>query len=422
MAAAAACAVLLGTTALAQVAPLTAPQRANVQLVINNLNTLVTAGRATVPANSNAEKDVQKRAQLDRLAEISANLTAKLAAGSIHSVPGLKDGKPPAYHHDDENGAHARAVYCDDQTFVGNAPCPEGDILVDPSIIDPGNGTAIDETTLEGWKQKWTLVHVLAHEKMHEIMINAEVKALKGTQGWKVKTPAQKEELTGQAKRDGASKDKHQEVYEWQKTVLRWERTILEACLKTLQAAKPPDKDAIQAAKDKIEWLKKTVDELEKAMAAATGGVELVEILECVPEVPANGYIQAVVVAPGLTWSLEALRSGGVTQSVTTLWSDWLGERIEEHPAHPPAMVLTMSERVLSAGEVQPDLCNFIAESMAGGDLRIAHTGKSSTLKNLLGHVSIGVGVGSGGEDRGRRTEPRHTQPPQTQAPPRPQN
>lgn len=413
-AAAVVCACMIGSSAVTQVVALTAPQRANVQLVIDNLNALVAAGRAMVPANPSADKDVQRRAQLDRLAEVSANLARKLAAGSIHSVPGLKDGQPPAYHHDDEKGGHARAVYCDDRTFVGNAACPEGDILVDPSIIDPGGGTAITETTLDGWKQKWTLAHVLVHEKMHEIMINEEVKALRGTQGWKYKTPAQKDELTGAAKRDGASKDKHQEVYEWQKTVLRWERVILEARLRSLEAAKPPDKDAIQLARDKIEWLSKTVDELEKAMQAATGGAELVEILNCLPGVPANGYVAATIHAPGLAWSLEAQRSGGVTTRVTTLWSDWLGERIVEAPAHPPAMSLEMTETVLSAGQVMSELCPYLGEAAGRGELRVSQVHRPSALQGILGHVSIGVGVGGGhGEGRVQPSQPQPTfQPP----------
>jgi hypothetical protein len=413
----AACAVLIGASAFAQVGALTQPQHANVQLVIDNLNALVTAGQALVAAGPKGDKADQQTAELDRLAEISANLAAKLASGSIHSVPGLKDGKPPVYHHDDEKPSTARAVYCDDETYVGNGQCPEGDILVDPSIIDPGNGTAINETTLAGWEQKWTLVHVLAHEKMHEILIKEQVKILKGGQGWKFKKKEEQDELVKRAKRDGATNEKHQEVYEWQKNVLRWEKYVLEAQLKTLQAAKPPNANAIKETKDKIEWLKKAIAQLEKDMARATGGTELAKILGCLPSVPANGYVEGVIHAPGLIWTLEALRSNGVTKSVDTVASDWFGERIEEAPAHRAAMTVTMDESVLTAGEIQPQLCEIVSDAQAHGLLRVARERRPSALQGILGHVSIGVGVGVGGGDR-RDDRRQVTRPPQQKPPP----
>jgi hypothetical protein len=372
--------VLLDSLSFGQINALTPTEQTNVTLVLNNLNQLIQDGRALLPQSPTTKAEKEKREAAEKeiktLEEIHANLAGKLKAGKIRSVLRLKAGVPKKYRHGQDQPSSPTAAYCDDETFIRNGnnwvQCNDGDIVVDHDILDPGNGTAIDETAIAGWKQKWTLMHVLAHEKMHEILINKQIEILKKREWWKFKTPDQKKALIKDAKRKGSTADKHKTVYEWQKNVLRWEQAVLERRLKDLQAQANPDAARVDDLKKKIEWLKKEISSLETKMAKATAGEEAALMGCALPADLSSGMVRVYTATDGLYWRSDCAISGREVTGCSVGETVWLGQRVMESPDNgAPQLIFAMREDVFTGLTVQPDSCGFAQEQMKTGNLLI---------------------------------------------------
>lgn len=229
--------VMSGQSAFAEINTLSGAENSNVAAAVNALKQLVADGLGENP--NEAEK-----AQLDKIKQIYENLEAKARQGALKSVPGLADtesNKLEQYNAAGESTplSSAKGAYCSDDTYVKNDKtgnmdqCRKGDILVDKALLDPGNGTPIDPATFEGWTQLQELTDILAHEKMHDIVITENVdvwrkREEKATEGAK-RTPEQEAARAKQLAEDekkiwweGATVEKHKEVYVWQKIVVLW--------------------------------------------------------------------------------------------------------------------------------------------------------------------------------------------------------
>ena len=379
----------------AQMNALSPTERNNVQLILRNLNSLIDEGRQALPANPTSPSDIAKKQaaekELDRLREIHTNLTNKFDGGHIHSVPGMKGGVPNKKYREDNNAPSTpTAAYCDDDTYIRNgaawAQCPEGDIVVDHDVLDPGAGTAINEANQAGWQQKWTLLHVLAHEKMHEILINEQVDLLKSRLWFPGQPDQRKRQLIRDAKRKGATPEKHQEVYEWQKNVLRWKQALLERELKDLLHRHPPPQTETSAARAKIDWLKRERTDLERKMARATAEPEFTSAQCNIAAFP-KGTIAVYVATRGLYWRQDVKKSGeGFTISIVE--SDWLNERTREGQPDPtPVLYVVMSDVVFTGFAVQPRLCSYVQEEIGNGGITTSSTrdGINGVLEKLTG-------------------------------------
>jgi hypothetical protein len=358
--------------------PLSPTERANVQLALSNLNRLIEDGRQLLPEHPANESEAELRRaaerELDTLREILANLRAKFTNGGIHSVPRLKTGIPRKYRENSNPPSSPRAAYCDDDTRIRDAnhwvQCPEGDIVVDGGILDPRGGRPIDEANPEGWKQKWTLLHILAHEKMHEILINEQVEILKHRPWWPGQPEGRKEQMIREAKRQGATPEKHQKVYEWQKNVLRWEHSVLERELRRLNAERPPNQARIRDVQRKIDWLTSQVAELERKMASATSERDFAFAACSWPEGFASGLVAIYVTTPGLYWRIDVAVQNGKPVGFAIAETNWLGEKTEEKPLPgQPALVFALSETAFSAMGIQPKTCEYIKEATEAGEI-----------------------------------------------------
>ncbi|HYK41455.1 MAG TPA: hypothetical protein VE007_03635, partial [Thermoanaerobaculia bacterium] len=242
------CGVLLQATAAAtgpDIPGLDKNETKNVELVVKNLDDLVKAADDVIQKEKGAtvsipwgalKKKVAAFADVDDYKAVLANLKHKLAGKNLHSIPGLSEKTPAKYSLGDPNEkgtkpGHPRAAYCVPHTFVkiGDAwvPCPERDIIVDKPIVDPpgAHGQPIDEATDQGWKDKWTLLHVLVHEKWHERMMDEQAKLAREDNQKPGRTEAQKKLQLEEAEKKAAAPEAHAEVYEAQKKVLylKWE-------------------------------------------------------------------------------------------------------------------------------------------------------------------------------------------------------
>lgn len=383
--------LLFAQPAAAQLAPMTPVQRANVRLALDNLAALIRNGHALLPAKPANKADTERKAaaeeQLMKLQEILDNLEGKLKGGNIHPVPGLKAGKPAKYRLDNHKPGMPRAAYCEGDTWILQGGqwirCPEGDIVVDGEIIDPGQGQAIDPTTQEGWQKKWTLLHVLAHEKMHEIMIAEQIAILKAREWWAAKTDEEKRKLIEGAKQAAATPEKHQQVYEWQKNVLRWQRAVLEAELRRLRAVKPkPDATAIKDVQAKIKWLRAEVRQLERDMASATNHNEFAFAACGLPEKLSKGLVDIYITTAGMHWKIQTVVSKGKPGRVSIAETVWLGELEREKPREGKAVQhLVMPETVFSGLHVQPEPCRFMREALADGRLFVTRDPRAATQR-----------------------------------------
>ena len=372
--------LLCAQPADAQVAPLTPTQRANVRLALDNLRALIKNGRAMLPAKPKSKEDAARIAeaarQLRQLQEIHDNLNKKLAGSHIHGVDGLKAGNPKKYRQDSNPPGTPRAAYCDGDTWILDGKdwkrCREGDVVVDGGIIDPGGGTQIDESTQPGWQLKWGLIHVLAHEKMHEILINEQIEILKRRPWWKSKTEAERRKLIDAAKAAGSTPERHQQVYEWQKNVLRWEREMQEAVARKLHAAPKPDAGAIKAVEAKVEWLTAEIARLERDMVNATNEHEFAFAACGWPQEVSNGLVNISIFTSGMYWQIQTVVKEGKPGPVSVARTVWLGRFEDEKPImDKPALSLLMPEAVFTGLHVQPESCAFMKEAVADGRLSI---------------------------------------------------
>ena len=228
----------------AQANPLDATERANVQLALDNLQTLLNEWRAAVrakpqPRNRRQQAEREKEEEeIKHYEHVLQNLSDKFTAGKIKSVQGLDAGDPVRYRHGDDESS-PRAAYCDDQTFVRSGsewvPCADGDILIDTAEVNPTPGTPIDPRTPKpadkderwGWALKWTLLHILVHEKHHEIMIQRQVAEENSRHAGE---PDSQRRLHLQlARRNAATPQRHAEVYQGQIRLLEIYKSYLES-------------------------------------------------------------------------------------------------------------------------------------------------------------------------------------------------
>ena len=355
----------------AQIVPLNPIERANIQLALDNLDHMIDDILAGLPARPRTEAEARRKqateAEMEKLRAIHSNLTEMLRDNRLRSVPGLREGRPRKYRQGGQVSS-PWAAYCDDQTEVLDdktwVGCREGDILVDASVLDPGAGTAIDESTQAGWEQKYRLQHIIAHEKMHEITVREAVERLHAQRSWEQKTPAQRAQLEREAKRNAATKDTHAEVYLWQKRVLLWRKRTLEDRLKALQRQKPPDKSAIDDLKTKIKWLADQHDTLETAMRNATSDHQFDPLETCGwPRGIRDGVIKLYLTSPGAYLRLDGRLTAGRTRDQTVGEFVWMGEAQKEAPiTEPAASILVMPHTLFTDLHVQPEACVLLRE------------------------------------------------------------
>ena len=189
-------------SATAEINDLSTTERANIQLVIDNLNELISSLEEIRDNGSSRERRIAE-GLISEYTPIRANIESKLV-DEIKSVPGMADDSPPRYRHGEHTGTPAGAYCGDDQAQVRNddgtwTPCPQGTIILDTDLLDPGHGTPIDESTTEGWQDKWELADIIVHEKYHEKFIDREIQTLQGRAWWNNLTPEQKEQRIQEA-------------------------------------------------------------------------------------------------------------------------------------------------------------------------------------------------------------------------------
>lgn len=208
-------------------------ERANVALALENLAEMVASLDGVRDELELSDED------LARWRHISENLSDKLTHGRIHPVDEMNDddGRARYRHWDGERWreSHPTGAYCDQHTQVWNEDeerwenCEPGDILVDGDLVHPRldedeltDDGAIDSTTEDGWKAKWQLLHVLVHEKMHEVLIGEQIELLELGE-W---VPVSGDDAVAmgravaEATRRGSTAEKHAEVYQVQKALL----------------------------------------------------------------------------------------------------------------------------------------------------------------------------------------------------------
>ena len=265
-------------------------------------------------------------------------------------------------------------------------PCLPGDIIIDSKFINPpGNDGKIDESTPAGWIQKWTLLHMLVHEKWHERMIKEQTDELeKRWGGW---SKDRKEANLKEAIERGTTPERHAEVYEAQKNILRLKLAALKAEKKRCEDATPQDAKCIARVNGQIEWIegknskpfKKGVkgeqgDEgaikwLETKMKSAVADHDL-EFASCGGAGDLlNGTIAMYMVSLDTGyWRLDVDLRAGKMVGLRAPETFFFGDLYEEDPIpNPPSLYVEMPERVFTGLDVQPDPCDFLHEETQKG-------------------------------------------------------
>ncbi len=378
---------VLVAPAQAQLPPLNQTETKNVEKVVANLDDLLSTVenskmKFTAKSESGEQVEVGPEEVVKAYKEVLANLKRKLQGKNIHGVPGLNDPKPrKKYVVGDPNTqkpSNPRAAYCVQGTQVWDGtkwvPCPSGDILIDSKFTNPpeNNGQAIDENTDAGWKQKWTLLHILVHEKWHERMINEQIElvkeANKGT--WPTLPDDQKKKKTDLAQANGTAPEKHVEVYEAQKNILRLKRRVLEDKKKQLQKATPPDKTAIQRVEKQIDWLKKEVTALEDSMKHATTEHTEFQFASCGGAGDLRNGTVAIYVVSLTTgyWRLDVDLRDGKLVGLRAPETFFFGTLYQEDPVSiPPSLYVVMPRRIFTGLAVQPEPCMFLQWATQAG-------------------------------------------------------
>ena len=418
----------------------------NVQLVIHNLDALVThfenlglgnnpnvkvviknpatGGTRTVNLN------VDLKAEVAQYRQVLTNLQAKFQGNHIHSIPGLHTAPPkymvgdPKNPDDVKKALHPNAAFCVPGTYIKIGtdwvPCPEGDIVIDSSHTDPGNGTAIDEGIAppqlkqgqkpppgqHGWAEKWQLLHILVHEKWHERMIAEELKLTedninkaKGTTGQGPGINATTaDNMRKAARTNGADGEHHKQVYMAQKAVLYLEYESLTQDLatqnnhlKTLQqqhalaTAITTAKAEITVTTQKMAWLFAEINRVEESMKHATD--KEFEYADC----GGAGDLHDGTIAMYATDQTEYFRVdvdlAGGKPTDSRLTEVFLAGAVhqEEEVSREPALYVAMPEEVFTGLEVQPDTCAFLSWATANGWV---HTGPDFTsIADFVPHL-----------------------------------
>jgi len=405
------CALLLpGTGIAADIPGLDRNETKNVELVVKNLDDLVKAADDVIQKEKGAavwvpsgprKKRVAVFEDVDDYKAVLANLKKKLAGKNLHSIPGLSEKTPPKYSLGDPNEkgvkpGHPRAAYCIAHTFVkiGGAwvPCPERDIIVDKPILDPPgeNGQPIDETTDQGWKDKWTLLHVLVHEKWHERMSDEQTKLAVDDNKKPGRTEAQKKQNLEEADKKSGSPEVHEEVYEAQKKVLYLKWEVLRRRLKTAAAA---DKKKIEA---QMKWILDEVDRLETSMKKALKDRSEFEFASCggAGEMK-DGTLAIYVLLGNGYWRLDVDLAGGrATDYRVPEFLFWGTRHFEDAVPREPSLYVAMPQRVYTGLRVQAEPCRFLQGAEQAG---LVHRGP--TFGSIADEVpSTGEDAGGAGE------------------------
>jgi len=372
-----------GAALAADIPGLDKTETKNVELVVKNLDDLVKAGDDLIKKENGAtvsipwgarKKKVAAFADVDDYKAVLANLKNKLAGKNLHSIPGLSEKTPPKYSLGDPNEkgtkpGHPRAAYCVPHTFVkiGDAwvPCPERDIIVDKPILDPpgAHGQPIDETTDQGWKDKWTLLHVLVHEKWHERMMDEQARLAREDNQKPGRTEAQKKLNLEEAEKKGASPEAHEEVYEAQKKVLYLKWEVLRRRSKTAAAA---DKKKIEA---QMKWILDEVDRLEASMKKAVKDKSEFEFAGCggAGELK-DGTVAIYVLLGNGYWRMDVDLAGGRAGDYRVPEVLYWGSRHFQDPVpREPSLYVAMPQRVYTALRVQPEPCRFLQGAEQAG-------------------------------------------------------
>jgi hypothetical protein len=260
-------------------------EKKNIQMVIDNLDALLKKAAEIAAAekgmvahppskeNASGKRKIDLGPSIPADKEVLQNLKNKLAKGGIHPIPGLSDKDKDHYSPGEPNDTnvtkgHPRAAFCiqGTQVLVNNKwiPCPDHDIVIDPKFTEPHAGQPIDETSLEGWKEKWTLLHILVHEKWHERIVDEKIKEAKELPGFKRLSKKEKKNKIDGAIKKAIEGDNHQKVYKEQQNILWLEWEILRRKKEDLEKNHPDEKDAIKKIQEKMDWLKGQADGLDK--------------------------------------------------------------------------------------------------------------------------------------------------------------
>lgn len=372
----------------AQLNALNATEQANVKLALDNLRRLLDDWRAVLqnqPAPRSAQQAEARRraeAELAEHGDVLTNLRDKLARGRIRSVPGLRTGTPARYRHGND-ARSPRAAYCDDQTFVRDGdqwvPCTPGDIIVDHDELEPTPGQPIDPTTPRpaaggqrwGWTLKWALLHILVHEKFHEIMVNRQVQEeLKRHAG---EPEAQRQLHLELARRNAATPERHAEVYEGQKRLLRLYGALLRRQRQDAARARPPDRDRVRQLDDQIQWIRDEIRNLEQAMRRAVGDHEFTFDTCGYPGALHDGTLGLYVTKFGGFWRMDVDVRNAKRTAVRLPLTQWFGV-VNEEDAIPrePNLYAVMPQEVFSGLHVQADACAYLAEATNDGRIQVA--------------------------------------------------
>ena len=238
----------------------------------------------------------------------------------------------------------------------------------DQPILDPpgGNGQPIDETTDAGWKDKWKLLHVLVHEKWHERMIDEQVRLAREENQRPGRTDAQKKKNLEHAEEQGASPEKHQEVYEAQKRILYLKWEVLNRQRKTAPAAGQKKIDA------EMKWLLQEVDRLEDSMKKALKEKSEFEFVGCggAGDVK-NGTLAIYVLIGSGYWRLDVdVASGRAVDYRVPEVLFWGSRHFEDPVAHLPSLYVAMPQRVYTGLQVQAEPCRFLKGAEQAGLVR----------------------------------------------------
>jgi DNA-binding transcriptional regulator GbsR (MarR family) len=389
------------TPASAEINDLTATETANIQLVIDNINELISSLEQIRDNGSSRERKIAERL-IAEYVPIRANIESKLG-DEIKSVPELDDGNPPRYRHGEHNGS-PKGAYCgDNQSQIRNddgtwVPCPQGIIILDSDLLDPGNGTPIDESTTEGWQDKWELADIIVHEKYHEKFIDREVQTLQERAWWNNLTPEQKEQRIQEAierattarKHAGvfmAQKDfvsMHKELLEEQKDELKDEKKDLQSERRTLQRSDGNDvrineinqrleeiEQRLEDIDDQTDWLKDRRKALERTARNAVAGSHF-GFEDCSwPHNHSTGNVAMMITFPA---GLERIDFKVLENQITdvritdTIWYDEY-EQIESK-LWEPSLYMEMTEPVFSSTIFQPNVCDYIDKMLETGEIK----------------------------------------------------
>jgi hypothetical protein len=371
--------------------PLSQTERANIDLVVSNLHKLVDSLESLKQSTKNRQTIQEYDAAKQLYEGIVQNIEHKLANDQIKSVPDLDDDNNKKYRHDGQESS-PKAAYCGDgKTQVkdsnGNwVDCPQGTILIDKKILDPTNGTPIDESTQDGWQKKWDLAHVLVHEKAHEIMIREQIAELQKQRWWGELPESEKNKRIAIATEHATTAEKHAQVYLVQKNLLKAYKEALKNEKKQLSDQKKALKNnaanrqqiqqlesQISAIDMKIKWLDDTWKDLQRSMRNAVRGSEFGHE-HCGWPLDFHSGLAAITVTfpAGFEQFDLTVKNDDVTDVIITK-TQWYGEQISiDKTSKKPTLYMKMSDTVFSGQFIQPEVCQYLDWATQQGLIQVS--------------------------------------------------